>query len=138
MAGEPEGRELWRSGRGSGRTMLVAILVSICLFQKLSGQEQSLGDATPGAAESAGAVEAQDAEKKSELRRQSALAGLLVLALLCVVFLTLMICVVVWARRMRRLTGQPLPDQHPGDPLWYLRKPLCKPVAKADEGGSDD
>lgn len=57
-----------------------------------------------------------------ELRRQSALAGLLVLGLVCIVFLTLIVGVVLWARRMRRLTGQPLPEQHPGDPLWYLRK----------------
>ena len=61
-------------------------------------------------------------ENEKEQLRKSALAGLLVLSLICVVFLVLIILVALWARRIRMLTRQPLPEQHPGDPLWYLRK----------------
>jgi cobalamin biosynthesis Mg chelatase CobN len=137
MAGEPESRSHSRSRRGTNWTVLAAMLVSACVPRVVHAQDQPVsGDQTASAQSvDSDVVTAQtDAEKRSELRQQSALAGLLVLALLCVVFVTLMICVVLWARRMRRLTNQPLPDQHPGDPLWYLRKP----VAKADDGGSDD
>jgi hypothetical protein len=61
-------------------------------------------------------------EAEEEKLRKSALAGLLVLSLICIVFLVLIILVALWARRIRMLTRQPLPEQHPGDPLWYLRK----------------
>jgi cobalamin biosynthesis Mg chelatase CobN len=61
-------------------------------------------------------------ENEKEQLRKSALAGLLVLSLICVVFLILIILVALWARRIRMLTRQPLPKQHPGDPLGYLRK----------------
>lgn len=54
--------------------------------------------------------------------RKSAMAGLLVLSLICIVFIVLIILVALWARRIRMLTRQPLPEQHPGDQLWYLRK----------------
>jgi cobalamin biosynthesis Mg chelatase CobN len=61
-------------------------------------------------------------EAENEKLRKSALAGLLILSLICIVFLVLIILVALWARRIRMLTRQPLPEQHPGDPLWYLRK----------------
>lgn len=61
-------------------------------------------------------------ENEKEQLRKSALAGLLVLSLICIVFLILIILVALWARRIRMLTRQPLPKQHPGDPLGYLRK----------------
>lgn len=61
-------------------------------------------------------------EAENEKLRKSALAGLLILSLICIVFLMLIILVALWARRIRMLTRQPLPEQHPGDPLWYLRK----------------
>ena len=66
----------------------------------------------------------QDAERERlrESARKSAMAGLLVLSLICIVFLILIILVALWARRIRMLTRQPLPEIHPGDPLWYLRK----------------
>ena len=61
-------------------------------------------------------------ERLRESARKSAMAGLLVLSLICIVFLVLIVLVALWARRIRMLTQQPLPDQQPGDPLWYLRK----------------
>ena len=67
-----------------------------------------------------------------EQKRQTAVAALLILSLVCVVFLFLILFVVMWSKRMRRLVTQPLPDQHPGDPLWYLRKPDPK-LAADDE-----
>jgi hypothetical protein len=56
-------------------------------------------------------------------KQQSAVAGLLVLGLLCGVFLFLILVVVFWARRIRLEATLPLPEQQPGDPLWYLKKP---------------
>ncbi len=67
-----------------------------------------------------------------EQKRQTAVAALLILSLVCVVFLFLILFVVMWSKRMRRLVNQPLPDQHPGDPLWYIRKPDPK-LAADDE-----
>jgi len=64
-----------------------------------------------------------DDAEETELRRKSALAGMLILALICLVFLVLIVGVVLWAHRLRRIARQPLPDQHPGDALWYLRRP---------------
>lgn len=55
-------------------------------------------------------------------QRQSALAGLLIVGLVSFVGMALVLVVVFWARRLRRLNDAPLPKQHPGDPLWYLRK----------------
>lgn len=137
MAAEPESTNSRRVRCGGVSVLLVAVLVAVGMSQNSYGQEEPLPGETPASAQTATSesIGSQTVdEKRSEAGKQSAMAGLLLLALLCVVFLTLMICVVLWARRMRRLTNQPLPDQHPGDPLWYLRKP----VAKADDGGSDD
>ncbi|NQV23814.1 MAG: hypothetical protein HQ518_05540 [Rhodopirellula sp.] len=83
------------------------------------------------------AIADQDAEK--EQRRKSALAGLLVLSLICIVFLVLIVLVALWARRIRMLTHQPLPEQHPGDPLWYLRNGKgsdVSDIASLTEGSS--
>lgn len=63
-----------------------------------------------------------NAEERKQQLRKSALAGLLVLSLICAVFLILIIFVALWARRIRRLTRQPMPPPRPDDPLWYLRK----------------
>ena len=67
-------------------------------------------------------TDGQETERLRESARKSAIAGLLVLSLICIVFLVLIILVALWARRIRMLTREPLPEQHPGDPLWYLRK----------------
>ncbi len=78
-------------------------------------------------------------EKRKVNLRKSALAGLLVLSLICIVFLILIILVALWARRIRMLTHQPLPEVHPGDPLWYLRKGKgsdSPDIAELTDGGS--
>lgn len=73
-------------------------------------------------AEAAGAVlDSDDAEEK-ERARQAAIAGLMVLGLVAVVLVLLMVIAMWWAHRLRRQIQRPLPKQHPGDPLWYLRK----------------
>ncbi len=82
---------------------------------------------------------AVELENKKENLRKSALAGLLVISLICIVFLILIILVALWARRIRMLTRQPLPEIHPGDPLWYLRKGKgsdSPDVAELTDGGS--
>lgn len=61
-------------------------------------------------------------EHEHDQRQKSAMVGLLILSLVCLVFLVLIVLVLLWARRMRRMVGRPLPGQHRGDPLWYLRK----------------
>ncbi len=71
--------------------------------------------------------------------RKSALAGLLVLSLICIVFLVLIVLVALWARRIRMLTRQPMPEHRPGDPLWYLRKGKgsdSPDIAEVTDGGS--
>jgi len=79
-----------------------------------------------------------DEENEKEMMK-SALAGLLILSLICIVFLVLIILVALWARRIRMLTREPVPEQHPGDPLWYLRKgkgPDSPDIAELTDGGS--
>ncbi|MHC4879826.1 MAG: hypothetical protein ACYTGL_25520 [Planctomycetota bacterium] len=103
--------------------LLVPLLVMTTAFAVVVPQVVIAQDSAVENKEAVATTSSDDANAESELKQQSAIAGLLVLALLCVVFLTLIICVVLWARRMRLMTAKPLPDQHPGDPLWYLRKP---------------
>lgn len=85
---------------------------------------------------------ASPADEKEEARRAAratAIGGLVLLGLICFVFLVLIVLVRLWARRLRMLASQPLPDQHPGDPLWYLRKgkTAAPPdVAELSDGGS--
>ena len=84
-------------------------------------------------------IDEQETERLRESARKSAMAGLLVLSLICIVFLVLIVLVALWARRIRMLTRQPLPEQHPGDPLWYLRKGKgsdSSGIANLTEGGS--
>lgn len=123
------------------RVIAGLVIVALILGQSPSAtkaQDQSdavaISDALPAEAVSdANADPVSDAEKREELKQWSALTGLLILALLCIVFLTLMIGVILWARRIRRMTSKPLPEQHPGDPLWYLRKP----AAKGEDDGTE-
>ncbi len=110
------------------------VVVALMLGQPLSATKaQDQSDAVANSetapvdvASDADVEPESDAEKRDELKQWSALTGLLILALLCIVFLTLMIGVILWARRIRRMTSKSLPEQHPGDPLWYLRKPAAK------------
>lgn len=83
--------------------------------------EQSVARESPIAAAGADKHGLDKEAEKAKLR-SSVMAGLLVLSLICIVFLVLVILVALWARRIRLMTQQPLPEMHPGDPLWYLRK----------------
>lgn len=60
----------------------------------------------------------QDRQKR---KQQSAVAGLLLLSVICGAFLFLILLVVFWARRLRQDVLTPLPEQQPVDPLWYLK-----------------
>jgi hypothetical protein len=71
-------------------------------------------------------------------KQQSAVAGLLMLGLLCGVFLFLILVVVFWARRIRLEATQPLPEQQPGDPLWYLKKPSAISDVPASRPENDE
>lgn len=77
-------------------------------------------DGDPGPAHAAAV--AKRAEDRQKRRQQSAVAGLLLLSVICGAFLFLILVVVFWARRIRHDVLTPLPDQQPVDPLWYLKK----------------
>lgn len=96
-------------------------------------------DAESGEAIAARRQKVIDEENEKEKLRKSALAGLLVLSLICIVFLVLIILVALWARRIRMLTRESVPEQRPGDPLWYLRKGKgsdSPDIAELTDGGS--
>lgn len=78
------------------------------------------GDAAVRAQADAIAKRVEDREKR---KQQSAVAGLLLLSIICGAFLFLILVVVFWARRLRQDVLTPLPEQQPVDPLWYLKKP---------------
>lgn len=63
-----------------------------------------------------------DQGEDRQKRRQSAVAALLLLSLICGVFLFLILVVVFWARRIRQDVLAPLPEQPSVDPLWYLKQ----------------
>lgn len=91
------------------------------------GNDEPLGFANP-------------ADEK-DAARATAMGGLILLGLICFVFIVLIVLVRLWARRLRTQTSQPLPDQHPGDPLWYLRKGKTSDspdVAELSDGGSSE
>lgn len=119
---------------------LLRLLLTIAVFACSIAAPDFAADAQDGAAVTESgdtvspAAEANVVSPDSvEEKRQLAVSALLVLALVCIVFLFLILFVVMWARRMRRLVKQPLPDQHPGDPLWYLRKPDSAPVTNDED-----
>jgi hypothetical protein len=89
-------------------------------------------EAADARSDAAGIENSRDFQKR---KQQSAVAGLLMLGLLCGVFLFLILVVVFWARRIRLESTQPLPDQQPGDPLWYLKKPSA--ISDASTSGFD-
>lgn len=62
------------------------------------------------------------AEDRQKRKQQSAVAGLLLLSIICGAFLFLILVVVIWARRLREGVIEPLPEQQSVDPLWYLKQ----------------
>ncbi len=67
-------------------------------------------------------VIAKLAEDRQKRKQQSAVAGLLLLSIICGAFLFLILVVVIWARRLREGVIVPLPEQQSVDPLWYLKQ----------------
>jgi len=67
-------------------------------------------------------VIAKLAEDRQKRKQQSAVAGLLLLSIICGAFLFLILVVVIWARRLRGGVIVPLPEQQSVDPLWYLKQ----------------
>ena len=130
-------RRGWNCGVIVGLVSVALMLGQPLSATKAQDQPDAVSNSDTVPAETASDADADpvsDAEKRDELKQWSALTGLLILALLCLIFLTLMIGLILWARRIRRMTSRPLPEQHPGDPLWYLRKP----AAKSDDTVSGD
>lgn len=121
----------------SGLIRFTVLLLLLMANWCAAGDEaETSGAASSAVAAPQQAMETQDGsgssdEAETELRRKSALAGMLILALICLVFLVLIVGVILWAHRLRRIARQPLPEQHPGDALWYLRQP-GSPESKPD------
>jgi len=99
------------------------LLLSLALPGPAAGQNPLPADGRQPAA--AGPVAAGDSDaavaRDLQGKRKSAIAGLLMLGLLCGVFLVLLLVVIFWARRIRQAATADLPDQSPRDPVWYLR-----------------
>jgi hypothetical protein len=62
------------------------------------------------------------AEDRQKRKQQSAVAGLLLLSIICGAFLFMILVVVIWARRLREGVIVTLPEQQSVDPLWYLKQ----------------
>jgi hypothetical protein len=69
-----------------------------------------------------------------ERKRKKALAGFLMLGLVCIIFLFFVLTVTVVSSRFRKEVTQPLSKSTPADPLWYLKHP--KPTS--EEPGGDE
>ncbi len=106
---------------------LLPIILSTALTGMLvvasAGRAQSDSEATPEAVSSSGETDARQAvdARERENKRRTAQAGLLTLCLIIAVFVCLIVTVMLWARRTRRMINEPFPDQKASDPLWYLR-----------------
>ncbi len=95
----------------------------------------------PSAEEVAPVVDAEPLKAAQQAKkRQVTLAGFLIVSLVSVVGLLLVLLAIWWARRLRRINDTELPKQHPGDPLWYLRKGLedGDSTSKTDTEKSDE
>jgi len=75
-----------------------------------------------GAARAQADAIAKRSENRQKRKQQSAVAGLLLLSVICGAFLFLILVVVFWARRLRQDVLTPLSEHQPVDPLWYLKK----------------
>ena len=125
------------------RSLVMLLLAFAASFGNCEAQEPPPvpQDKADAAASDSPPVLAESRAKRPEAiqarKRQSAVAGLLMLGLLCGVFLFLILVVVFWARRIRLETLEPLPEQHPGDPLWYLKHRQLPPTTKQDSGSEN-
>lgn len=79
----------------------------------------------------------EEAAQEKERAQQAAIAGLMVLGLVAVVLVLFLLLTIWWAHRLRRNIEKPLPKQHPGDPLWYLRKGTGDEIESEGDAGSE-
>ena len=92
--------------------------VSLCMAQDTPAKERP-----PSADEIAQPIVDQSLiAAEHEKKRQVTLAGFLIVSLVSVLGVLLVLLAIWWAQRLRRINDTQLPKQHPGDPLWYLRK----------------
>ncbi len=106
-------RRLWNFG------LIVAACISLLAGNQLTSAQDVDSRSEPSATETR--QEQPDDAANAQKQKQSALAGLLIVGLLAFIGIALLLLVIVWGKRLRRLNNAPLPKQHPGDPLWYLR-----------------
>lgn len=66
-------------------------------------------------------ADAMSPAEKLEKKQQKALAGFLMLGLVCVVFLFFVLAVTVTSSRFRKEVNRPLAKAPQVDPLWYLK-----------------
>ncbi len=123
--------------------------VWLCLFALLAGesirrplglpvlQAAEIDTAQPGGEELASSDRPRDAQEKDR-QKQVAIAGLMLLGVVALVLVILIAMAMWWAHRFRRQVGRPLPKQHPGDPLWYLRKGSADDSSASPESETDN
>ena len=58
-----------------------------------------------------------------DVKQKKALAGFMMLALICVVFLFFILAIAVVSSRFRKEVSRPLSKSQQTDPLWYLKNP---------------
>ena len=119
----------------SERTLSVGLAVLLCIVligaaeapnepivanpaeQSASGSD----DSRP--AESSSAAEDEAEQAKREAAKQKIVAGMMIVGGLLGGGIALLVLIVLWGQRTRRILRGPLPEQHTGDELWYLRPP---------------
>jgi hypothetical protein len=60
-------------------------------------------------------------KQQQEAKQKKALAGFMMLALVCIVFLFFVVAIAVLSSRFRKEVSQPLSKTPQTDPLWYLK-----------------
>lgn len=86
--------------------------------------EQSAGESEEGLpAESSSAAENEAEQAKRKAAKQKVVAGMMVVGGLLCGGIAVLVLIVLWGQRTRRILHSPLPEQHVGDELWYLRPP---------------
>jgi hypothetical protein len=84
---------------------------------KLLANETQADNAKELASKDADALEEERAEKKKK-----ALAGFLMLGLVCIIFLFFVLAVTIVSSRLRKEAAQKVSKSQQADPLWYLKK----------------
>ena len=78
-------------------------------------------------------ADAMSPAEKLEEKQQKALAGFLMLGLVCIVFLFFVLAVTVTSSRFRKEVNRPLAKASQVDPLWYLKNRKVEGEEVTDE-----